>query len=62
MQKLWGNKKVIKNILYMKLVFKNTHFVHVFRLRGGSVPAIIQDENVGFRKAFIYFVEEVFLL
>lgn len=59
------NKEIIKKDNIKEITAEKlwgTHILHVFRFRCGSVPAIIQDENVGLWKAFIYFVEEVFLL
>ena len=39
-----------------------THVFHVLRLIGGSVPAVVEDEDVGFGQPFIHLVEEMLLL
>lgn len=39
-----------------------THVVHVLRFIGRSVPAIVEDEDVGFGQTLVNFVEKVLFL
>lgn len=40
----------------------DTHLLHVLRLRGRRVPAVVQDEDVGPGETLAHFVEELLLL
>lgn len=43
-------------------ILASTHLLHVFRLRGRCIPAVVEDENVGPGETLADLVEELLLL
>lgn len=39
-----------------------THILHVLWLIGRGVPAVVENEDVGLRQTFIYFMKKMFFL
>ena len=42
--------------------WSHTHVLHVLRLVGRGIPAVVEDEDVGFGQPLVHFMEEVLFL
>ena len=55
-------RSLVHLVLGQALTARVTHLFHVLRLRGGGVPAVVEDEDVGAGQTLVHLVEEELLL